>query len=109
MKKTITLSIVATLLSGMFLVGLEQPAEAKVNKRQNRQHCRIKKGVQSGELTKLEAKRMKAQQKALAKQEKFFRKTGQGLSKSERVVLHKEQNQLSKNIYHQKHDGQDRN
>lgn len=111
MKKAITLSVAATLLSGMFLIGFDQAAEAKplVNKRQNRQHCRIKNGIHSGELTKAEAKRMRAQQKALAKQEKLLRKTGQGLSKSERAYLNKEQNQLSKNIYRQKHDGQDRN
>ncbi len=112
MKKTITLTVVAGLLTGMFLSGLNQAAEAKgqhVNKRQNRQHCRIKKGVQNGELTKAETKRMREQQKALAKQEKYLRKTGHGLSKSEKAVLNKEQDQLSKNIYRQKHDGQDRN
>lgn len=112
MKKTITLTIAAGLLTGMFLSGLDQAAEAKglhVNKRQNRQHCRIKRGIQNGELTKAETKRMREKQKALAKQEKYFRKSGQGLSKTEKAILNKEQDQLSKNIYRQKHDGQDRN
>lgn len=112
MRKVITLSVAATLLSGMFLVGFDQAAEAKgkyINKRQNHQRSRIKQGVKSGELTKIEAKRMKAQQKAFAKREQAMRKSGDGLSKAEKAVLNKRQDELSKNIYRQKHDDKDRN
>ncbi|MBS1992720.1 MAG: hypothetical protein JSS86_24420 [Cyanobacteria bacterium SZAS LIN-2] len=90
-----------------------QPAEAKqwqygVNARQHRQHNRICNGVQSGQLTKRESRRIRGQEAVLRKQEAYYRATGNGLSNKERNRLEREQNHLSHEIYNQKHDGQTR-
>lgn len=92
----------------------DAPAEAKyykkrVNHRQVKQQKRLCQGVKSGELTGKEAKRLSKQQAALARKERQMRLSGNGLSKGEAARLERAQDQLSRNIYHQKHDGQDRN
>lgn len=105
------MSLSLALITGSVVLNL-QPAEAKgwgVNGRQARQHSRINNGIGNGSLTGREAHRLNMQQRALNKQEKFYRSTGNGLSNWERNKLQREQNQLSHNIYHQKHDGHDRN
>lgn len=100
------LSLLAiALLSPTFAV----PADAHplgVNSRQSRQHKRIFSGVQNGSLTGRETRRLAKQQQQLAKQEAKMRASGDGLSKRERAKLEHEQNQLSHNIYRQKHDEQ---
>jgi hypothetical protein len=87
-------------------------AEAKwgwgVNGRQNRQQNRIGNGVSNGSLNMRETKRLEKQQRKLANQEARMRASGGGLSGQERSTLEREQNQLSKNIYNQKHDAQTR-
>jgi hypothetical protein len=111
MNKTLaslSLAVLATSLIGSVL-----PAEAKqwnhgVNNRQQRQQNRIQQGVHNGSLNGREAQRLRYQQKALNRQEARYRASGNGLSPAERNRLEREQNQLSQNIYHQKHDGQDR-
>jgi len=92
----------------------DAPAEAKyykkrVNHRQVAQKKRIGHGIKSGELTGKEAKRLSKQQAALARKEHQMRLSGDGLSKGEAARLERAQDQLSRSIYKQKHDGQDRN
>lgn len=92
----------------------DAPAEARyykkrVNHRQVKQHKRIGQGVKSGELTGKEAKRLSKQQTALARKERQMRLSGNGLNKGEAARLEQAQDQLSRNIYRQKNDGQDRN
>jgi hypothetical protein len=113
MNKVTLMSFSLALITGS-IVGILQPAEAKnwgtgVNGRQARQHSRINNGIGNGSLTGREARRLNMQQRALNKQEQFYRSTGGGLNNWERNKLEREQNQLSHNIYNQKHDGQDRN
>ncbi len=113
MNKVTFMSLSLALLSGSIVLTL-QPAEARhwgngVNGRQARQHSRIYNGVGNGSLTGREASRLGRQQSALNKQERYYRSTGNGLNNRERARLEHQQNQLSQNIYHQKHDGQDRN
>ena len=113
MNKVTFLSLSLALIAGSIVLTL-QPAEARhwgngVNGRQAHQQSRISNGMGSGSLTRRESGRLERQQQALNKQERFYRSTGSGLSNKERARLEHEQNQLSQNIYHQKHDGQDRN
>lgn len=108
MKNTIALSLLFSLVAGMFVSTL--PAEAnyknRVNHRQYRQENRLYNGVQSGSLTGREYRRLQKKQTALAIQEQKFRRSGNGLSKNEAARLEVEQDRLSKKIYGQKHDGQ---
>lgn len=88
-----------------------QPAFAwkyGVNKRQCFQQNRIQSGVGNGSLNRREAHRLNKQENQLARQEARFRASGNGLSHSERNRLEREQNQISQNIYTQKHDSQNR-
>lgn len=113
MNKVTLMSLSLALISGSIVLSI-QPAEAKhwgngVNGRQAHQQSRIYRGIGNGSLTGREASRLGRQQAALNRQERYYRSTGNGLSTRERAKLQHEQNQLSQNIYHQKHDGQDRN
>jgi len=112
MNKVTLMSLSLALIAGTAVLDW-QPAEARhwgngVNGRQTRQHTRINNGIGNGSLTGREAHRLNTQQRALNRQEQYYRSTGNGLNNWERARLEREQNQLSKNIYHQKHDGQDR-
>jgi len=78
-----------------------------VNARQEHQDKRIKRGVKSGELTKHEAKELRGDQRDVKQLEKAYKSDGT-LTNAERKDLHHELNQNSKDIYKQKHDGQDR-
>jgi len=113
MNKVTLMSLSLALVAGSIVLDL-QPAQARhwgngVNGRQARQHARIYNGVNNGTLTGRESARLRRQQAALNRQEHFYRSTGNGLNSRERAKLQHQQNQLSQNIYNQKHDGQDRN
>lgn len=113
MNKVTLMSLSLALVAGSIVLDVE-PAQARdwgngVNGRQARQHARIYNGVKNGSLTGRESARLIRQQAALNRQERFYRSTGNGLNNRERARLQHQQNQLSQNIYNQKHDGQDRN
>jgi hypothetical protein len=81
---------------------------APVNQRQTRQRERIRQGVRSGELTRRETVRLRAEQRGLRAEERLYRRTGSGLTRWERRDLQRDLNRTSHDIYRQKHDGQDR-
>ncbi len=75
--------------------------------RQHRQDNRIDQGVKSGELTKRETKRLHAEQRMIKKAEHRAEADGTVTGK-EKARLENMQDKASKDIYRQKHDGQDR-
>jgi hypothetical protein len=79
-----------------------------VNHRQHNQHARIHQGVRSGELTRRETHRVREEQRDVRQLERAYKSDGT-LTRAERVDLHHEQNQASRDIRRQKHDGQERN
>jgi len=78
-----------------------------VNAREHREQQRINQGIRSGELTRHEARRLEAGLARVRVDERFARADG-NLSPRERVRLQRELDRESRNIYRQKHDGQDR-
>lgn len=84
------------------------PASAQVDYRQWNQQARIRQGYRSGELTNHEARRLEWQQHRIARYEARSRWDGGGLSGHERARIARMQTRASANIYHQKHDWQDR-
>ncbi len=68
---------------------------------------RIKQGVKSGELTKRETAKLKAETARVAMERKDYKQDGV-ISPLERKDLRKDKKQLSRNIYRQKHDRQER-
>jgi Skp family chaperone for outer membrane proteins len=108
MKTTLTLFaglILATAaLTAQADTGIRDP---RVNTRQLSQHDRIKQGVHSGELTRRETRKAAAGQRDIRQLERAYKSDGT-LTGAERRDLHHEQNQASREIFRQKHDGQSR-
>lgn len=74
-----------------------------VNKRQRNQRRRIAQGIRSGSLTKDELHTLMQGERQLAKLEHEYKSDGV-LTVAERKDLHQELNQLSKQIFAEKHD-----
>jgi len=81
-----------------------------INQRKENQQDRIGNGVQSGQLTAGETKRLETKESAINHEEHDMRKLDNGhLTTADRATLNQQQNHLSKNIYNQKHDAQVQN
>ncbi len=105
MKIIATLAAVAlTLAAGSALAGSRDPS---INHRQAQQHARIADGVASGQLSARETARLNAEQRAVAAEERFYKRDGY-LSGWERADLQRDLDHASRGIYRQKHDGQTR-
>jgi len=74
-----------------------------VNRRQRNQNRRIGQGVRKGSLTKDEAKSLGQAERDLRKLEREYKSDGK-LTIDERKELHQELNELSSQIYEEKHD-----
>jgi hypothetical protein len=104
-KSTLVLALAAiAALPGIATAGNRDPG---VNQRQHHQQYRIQQGVQSGELTRGEARRLQGEQRYIRHEERMYKSDGR-LSPAERADLHRDQNRASRDLYRQKHDAQDR-
>lgn len=105
----IALVLVLTLPAGAQTQGTTQtqstPQTPVVDQRQKNQKTRVKRGVKSGELTGKETAGLVKDQKEIREAEKEAKADGV-VTTEERKELQKEQNQASRQIYKQKHDGQ---
>jgi hypothetical protein len=94
------------VLSGAALAVLMLPAMAQINQRKENQQDRIANGVASGEMTAGETANIEKKESNLNKEEKLMRSEDNGkLTGADRKLLHQQQNQLSKKIYQDKHNG----
>lgn len=90
-------------------LGLAQSTQTPgVNKRQSNQKKRIKRGVNNGEITRGEARRIQDQQQEV-REEKRDAKADGVVTRRERAEIHQEQNKASRQIYRTKHNRRDRN
>jgi Spy/CpxP family protein refolding chaperone len=78
-----------------------------VNAREHREQQRINQGIRSGELTRREARRLESGLARIRIDERFARADGH-FTPRERARMQHELDRESRNIYRQKHDGQDR-
>lgn len=78
----------------------------RIENRKDRQDARVEAGKKSGELNKEESARIKARQADLNKQIREDRKDGGGMTAVERAKIEKRQDNISGDIYKQKHDAQ---
>jgi hypothetical protein len=102
--------LVTIFLSALFLLGASSVSMAGtgwINRREHRQQSRIREGIRSGELTRREAVRLEGQQARIRVAERFARADGH-LTLRERARLDRGLDRANRNIYRQKHDGQDR-
>ena len=86
---------------------LAEPQSPGIDKREHNQKERIKQGVESGELTKKETRRLRHEQKRIKAKEEAMKSDGT-LTKGERKELHQDLNKASEHIADQKHDAQPR-
>ena len=104
--------ITSVLFVAVFVLGISGLAMAGprgINHREYREQQRINQGIRSGELTRHEAERLEAGMAKIRTDERFDRMSGGGINRRERAQLNRELNRESRGIYHQKHDGQERN
>jgi hypothetical protein len=78
-----------------------------LDKKHTQQLKKIENGIQSGELTKVEAKKLIKQKRKLTKLNKKAKADG-FVSSKEKARLKKEVKKLDKKIYKEKHDRQKR-
>jgi hypothetical protein len=105
MKKFVTVLLSATFVLGLSVVSMAHTPG--VNRREYREQRRIHQGIRNGELTRREAGRLRAEQFRIRAYEARARSNG-SLSRRERYRLDQMMDRASRDIYRQKHDGQDR-
>jgi len=88
------------------VLGVTLSAAGPIANRAANQQARIRQGVRSGQLTPRETARLEAREHALHREIAHDRLTGNGLSPRERRTITRQQNNLSHQIYKQKHDAQ---
>jgi hypothetical protein len=77
-----------------------------INQRKENQQDRIGQGVKSGQLTAGETSRLEHQEAGINREERGMRAQDNGhLTKTDRATLHQQQNQESRRIYRDKHNG----
>lgn len=110
MRSSMTFGVIAAVLLTTVAIADDTHAGTRdpvVNHRQHNQHARIRQGVRSGELTRHETRQLAGEQRDVRQLERAYKSDGT-LSGAERRDLRHEQNQASRDIYQQKHDGQQR-
>jgi hypothetical protein len=102
------------IVSALFILGFalsinaqNAPVTPVVDKREQNQKERIKDGVQSGELTKVEAHKLREEQRGVKRTEARAKADGE-VTPAERAKLDRKQDRASKHIAKQKNDKQDR-
>jgi hypothetical protein len=106
MKKSTVLAGLGLAL--MVVAGSASAGTPRYDARQTHQRERIVNGVQNGELTMRETRRLAAGQVHLNRVERRAKADGV-VTAGERAHMQHEENQQSRRIYRQKHDAQDRN
>jgi hypothetical protein len=101
---TKAIASVVLVLAGA--LALAAPSEASIDGREREQRQRIRQGRQSGELTHHEAARLAREQRQIRREERRFRANDGHLGPRERARLNHDLNRASRDIYRQKHDGQ---
>src|SRR5687768_13135943 len=103
MKKLIFVSLFVLFLAAT----VHAQSTPVVDERQQTQRNRINQGVASGEVTRVEAAKLRSEQRELKRVERRAKADGK-VTKRERANIHRKQNQTSRDIRRQKHDAQER-
>lgn len=95
MSKLISLSLISLLVA----------AQAEAGRIQRHQSARIRQGVKSGQLTRSEAKTLRAEHRENRRMAHEARADGT-VTPDERAALRESQMEASQNIYNEKHDAE---
>jgi Ni/Co efflux regulator RcnB len=104
--KRILIIVVIVMISSTGLIRA-QVATKSTTARQVEQQERISQGVHNKELTRHETVRLEREQKRIEIEKRVAKADGTVTPKEKRF-LRRQQNHASKDIYKQKHDGQER-
>jgi hypothetical protein len=111
MKKEFNKILLSASLAVLALPALAQTTTttsadpATIQGRKENQQDRIGNGIQSGQLTSGEAANLEKKESSLNQEQRDMRKLDNGhLTAADRATLNQQQNQLSKNIYRDKHN-----
>jgi hypothetical protein len=102
------LALITVLILVLPLTGFAQGWRKDINAREREQQGRIRAGIRSGELTRLEAARLEAEEARIRLDEARARHSGGVFTPRERAQIQRELNHASRDIYRQTHDRQDR-
>jgi hypothetical protein len=113
MHRTLKISFLSSTLAVLALPVVAQntnsdaPVTGKsIQQRKENQQDRIGQGVQSGQLTAREAGKLEKKEAAINQEERDMRKLDNGkLTAADKKTLTQQQNQMSKQIYRDKHNG----
>jgi hypothetical protein len=81
---------------------------ATIPDRQQNQRERIQDGVEDGDLTKREAARLRQRSRTIQNERRDARRDDGRIDRHERREITRDQNDLGRRIYRQKHDAQER-
>jgi hypothetical protein len=107
LAKKSTLFLASATIAALPVIAAAGNRDPGVNQRQHHQQHRIQQGVQSGELTRGETRRLQAEQRGIRQEERTYKADGV-LTRDERKDLHQDLNTASRNIYIEKHDAEAR-
>jgi hypothetical protein len=100
-----------TVMAGLLLLMVAGIAQAQTtpvtDTREHAQRARIRQGVASGDVTRHETARLKAEQRDIHRTERRAKADGEVTAK-ECTQLKRQQHHASRDIRRQKHDGQTR-
>jgi len=98
------LALIATL--ALTTAALSAQTSQEINQRKENQQDRIAQGVKSGQLTAGETSHLEHQEAGINHEEKAMRAQDNGhLTKADKSLVNKQQNQESRRIYRDKHNG----
>ena len=107
MNKAMGIILISAISLAIPALGFAGDRDPRVNHRQFNQQARIHEGVQSGQLTRPEARHLEHQEGNIRREERAYKSDGH-LSAAERADLHRDLRAANRDIYRQKHDGQTR-
>lgn len=106
MKKILILTVCLT--AGLFVYDLQaQTATPAANTRQMNQTARIAHGMANGELTKREARALKAEQRHIRRTKRRAKADGV-VTAEEKLRINRKQRRANRHIRRQKHDAEKR-
>lgn len=105
--KLVKLLLGAAIVLASAVCSFAQEKTPVVDQRQQNQEQRIDRGIKSGQLTRREAARLRAQQRKI-RADKAKAKADGKLTARERAKLRREQNRASRAIHRKKHNGRHR-
>ncbi len=98
------LTLIATL--SITTAALSAQTSQEINQRKENQQDRIAQGVKSGQLSAGETSHLEHQEAGINHEEKAMRAQDNGhLTKADKSLINKQQNQESRRIYRDKHNG----